>query len=260
MRRDGRRARPPRHLAAAPPPPDGLRRRRTMVAGFVLMAIGVACWVPNAQQIARRHDAVAAYDALAPAGAGDVDWAELRAANPDVVAWCRVEGAGIDLPVCQAKDDDPHRWLARDLWGGKSPAGTPYVDHRAGAESPHVLCYGHHLAGTGGMFSALGDCHAQDAFDRTLAGGLAWSTPQSSVRLRPLCASVVDQEDALVQRFDFAGVAELRAWLAGLVARSTAKATDAEALAATATRAVTLVTCSSDVAGQRGRTVVTFAA
>ena len=176
-----------------------------------------------------------------------------------VTAWCSVPSAGIDLPVCQATDEDPSFWLAHDLWGSEPAAGTPYLDHRTNADATHVLCYGHHLMGVGGMFSVLQRCHEQEAFDRTLADGLLWSTPGSgTVRMRPLCASVVDMDDASVQRFDFEGTRAFRSWLDGQLRRSSAKATDATDTARGASRAVTLVTCSSDLAGQRERTVVTF--
>ena len=50
----------------------------------------------------------------------------------------------------------------------------------------------------------------------------------------------------------------LREWLRRLVVESAATVSDADELEAQATRAVTLVTCSSDISGLRDRTLVVF--
>lgn len=232
-------------------------------AGAVLVSAGLAFALLGANEVATRGKAVSSYATLAEERAredagGGIDWDGLVAANQATCAWVEVPGAGIDLPVMQAADDDPDFWLAHDLWGEPSPAGTPYVDHRARAGSQHLLCYGHHLAGTGGMFSALRRCHEQACFDHTLAGGLVWSTPSGTARLEPLCASVVDMEDPRPQRFSFSGDTELRDWLSSVLADATARSPRAEAALAGARRAVTLVTCASELSGQRWRTAVTF--
>ena len=239
--------------------------RARPIVGATLAVLGLALASLSLPVIISRECAVAAYvelaDEVADSEEEAVDWGSLLAANPSVVAWCRVNGTSIDLPVCQASDEDPAFWLTHDLWGGESPAGTPYVDHRATASSRHLLCYGHHLAGTGGMFSDVYRCHEQDEFDGVLSGGLVWSTPDGGeLRMRTLCASTQDMAFGDVQRFDFESTGEFRSWLDGMCNRSTAKVTDAGKLASSASRAITLVTCSSDLTGQRDRTLVTFVA
>lgn len=244
--------------------------RTGRVIGLMLLVAGIVTAFVGAHGLLEQSTAIAAYERLAHEAlvTGDdstktdaIDWDALLSANPDIVAWCCVEGTSIKLPVCRARDEDPEFWLSHDLWGNDSPAGTLYVDHRANAQSQHVLCYGHHLAGTGGMFSELYRCHEQEEFDRVLTGALLWSTPDGkTVRLRPLCASVVDKNDADIQRFSFDSEIELRYWLQAISRRSTANNTVPKLLVAGATRAVTLVTCSSEVGGRRERTVITFAA
>ena len=237
--------------------------------GVLLAVAGLALAVAGTLEIASQTRAAGAYGQLATTSsaavgadedeADAIDWEGLLATNPSVVAWCRIEGTDISLPVCQATDESPEHWLTHDLWGNESPAGTPYIDHRATAESQHVLCYGHHLTGTGGIFSELYRCHEQDEFNRILAGDLLWSTPHGgTVRLRPLCASVVDKDDAVIQRFDFESEAEFHLWLSKALAHSTARSEEAYALASMTPRAITLVTCASDLGGQPGRTVITF--
>lgn len=237
--------------------------RRTL--GTCVTLAGIALVLVTTPSLVAQEASVAAYERLADDATdntdGGIDWDALLATNPQISAWCAVPGASIALPVCQATDEDPSFWLTHDLWGSESAAGAPYVDHRTNADATHVLCYGHHLTGIGGMFSELQRCHEQEVFDHALADGLLWSTPESgAVHMRALCASVVDMDDDVVQHFEFADTPTLRSWLATRVQRSSAQAINANAVAQSASRAVTLVTCSSDLAGQRQRTVVTFVA
>ena len=239
--------------------------------GALLAAAGIAIAIAGGSNVASQKRATEVYEELetvkitvteADGEEPDaINWDSLLATNPDVVAWCQVEGTDIDLPVCQASDEEPEHWLTHDLWDDESPAGTPYVDHRASAESRHILCYGHHLAGTGGMFSQLYRCHEQSEFDRILTGDLLWSTPDGeTAKLHPLCACVVDKDDSNIQRLSFDNDADFRTWLGDILVRSTACGADATELVATARKAITLATCASDLSGRPERTVVTFVA
>lgn len=186
-----------------------------------------------------------------------IDWDALRDINEQVVAWVDIEDADISLPVCQAEADAPDYYLTHDLWGNESVAGCLYVDCRADAHARHALVYGHHLTGTGGMLSALYACADQDVFDELLSGDVLWLTPEGGKRrLHPLCALAVDQSCDDVQCFDFEDEASFRTWLQALCGKASAWAPDAELHASRATCAVSLVTCSSLLSGQRGRTVV----
>jgi hypothetical protein len=163
--------------------------------------------------------------------------------------------------VCQATDEDPGWWLAHDLWSEESPAGVPYIDHRTYADAWHVICYGHHLPVTGGMFSEIYQCYDQTEFDRVLTVDLLWSTPMGgTVRLRPLCAMRQDMSYEQIQRFDFEDDGSFREWLETIIDDSTARVSGDEGLVARASRAVSVVTCSSDLPGQRDRTILVFVA
>lgn len=241
-----------------------LARRTMAIAGIVLALYG-------AHGLATQWQAIRSYDELARETAAamqdrigpesNVDWDHLLAMSSFVVAWCRIECTAIDLPVCQATDDDPGHWLGHDLWDNDSPAGVPYIDHRTGASSRHVLCYGHHLAATGGMFSELSPCHEQREFDSVFGRDLLWSTPDgSTAQLRSLCASKVEEDDTahpeptLRRRRGLPRMARRhpRSVKRPLVRRASPHPR--------ATRAITLVTCSSNIAGQRECAVVTFVA
>lgn len=231
------------------------------VIGALLVALGLAAAAFGLWPLVADRATEARYEGLASevVTEGGVDWDALLGSVPGCVAWVEVGNTPISYPVMQATAADPTYWLHHDAWGDPSGEGCPFVDHRTTPDSSRVLVYGHHLGTTHKVFSDLYDCHDQARFD-TL-GELTWVTPaRGATRLRPLCALVVDESDPLVQELGETGVASTRAWLAEILARSSARAGDADELAATSVRAVALVTCSSLTPGQDARTVVVFVA
>jgi sortase B len=111
------------------------------------------------------------------------------------------------------------------------------------------------------MFSEIYRCYDQTEYDRTLTGDLLWSTPMGgTVRLRPLCAMRQDMSYEQIQRFDFEDDGSFREWLETIIDDSTARVSGDEGLVARASRAVSVVTCSSDLPGQRDRTILVFVA
>lgn len=174
----------------------------------------------------------------------------------DMVAWVTVDGIGVDLPV--ATGSHGFSWyLNHDLWGNESELGCPFLDPRCpSTEAPHVLVYGHHMSFTNVMFSPLHRCYRQDAFD-TL-GECTWTTTQGTTMMVPLCALSVDQDYADILRFSFRDDEDLRQWISNLVDQASARADNAHLMASRSTRILTLVTCSSEISGQRWRTLVLF--
>ncbi|MFR4802289.1 MAG: hypothetical protein ACLT98_02495 [Eggerthellaceae bacterium] len=111
---------------------------------------------------------------------------------------------------------------------GRSPVPLPRPALQA--DGRHALVYGHHLNFDGEMFTYLRDAWRQEKLD-TL-GDMRWSTPaEGTVSLHPAFSMSVDKSFADIQRFDFNGTAELRAWLslAQATARRTAAARFAQA-------------------------------
>lgn len=78
----------------------------------------------------------------------------LYAENPDLVGWLMVEGAHIDYPVMQTKDD-PEHYLRLNFNGEFDWSGTPFVDYRCDVlpeRSFNTIIYGHN-----GVFRYLFD-------------------------------------------------------------------------------------------------------
>ncbi|NCC77485.1 MAG: class B sortase, partial [Clostridia bacterium] len=80
--------------------------------------------------------------------------AEVRAQNPDAVAWLTIPGTRIDDPVVCGTDND--FYLKHDYLGNKDIAGAIYQDFRnAGSFSGrHSILYGHNMK-DGSMFHNL---------------------------------------------------------------------------------------------------------
>ena len=193
------------------------------------------------------------------------DWGALHEVNQSVAAWVSVQGTDIDLPVVATHSQKDQDWyLTHDLWGRTSCSGTPFLDRRCeGANARHVCAYAHHMTSTSGMFSQLQEAYLQERFDRL--GSLMWETPEGLVRAEPLCALRVDASWQEIQRFDWGSavrdgggqddVADFRTWLEGIAAQADALSPQASQMLANVTRCITLVTCSSDFAMQRWRTL-----
>ena len=158
----------------------------------------------------------------------------------------------------QASDDEPERWLHHAPDGSADPEGSVFLDSRCSTSAAHALAYGHHVGDTGRMLSDLHRAYEQATFD--LVGELTLYVRETcEVRtLAPAFAMSVDESFADIQRFGFPDGQSLREWLSSLLARASAASGAADALVASATSAVTLVTCSSERAGQRSRTLLTF--
>lgn len=214
----------------------------------------------------KAYDELAASSASTPSAAFDgdpgIDWAGLLAQNPECVAWLSVDGTAIDYPVVKPGNGKAHDYyLSHGFWGSQDATGCPYLDRRCDADGIHMLVFGHRMGFSGRMFSPIWDAYEQDRFDAL--GDASWSTPASgTAAFEPFCALRVPAgfEDIQVFDADLDSEGQLGDWLRGLAAQSSAKADDWEAMADSATRALTLVTCSEAWFGSPERTLLVFAA
>lgn len=228
-----------------------------VILGATAIALGIAMVLLPLYEVA----AMRGLASDARADDGSVDLAVVADEHPEAKSWLTVLGAGIDLPVAQATDDTPEWFLRHSLDGTWSIAGTPFIDHRTFGDATHVIVYGHHLSLTGGSFSEIFDTWRQDRFDAVLSEGAVWQTSSGgSTQLQALCALEVDADYTPIQVFAWTSIDDYRSWLHDLAASASARAAGWEELAGTATRDVTLVTCSSTYSGQRGRCLVILVA
>lgn len=244
----------------------GRNHRILTVVGVVLVAAGIVVGASGLRAVGDDASVASDYreaaDALAPSSAAQSaaadPWADLLATNPDVIAWLRVGGTTIDLPVTMGTSADPDWYLSHDLWGRRSDTGNPYVDFRCEPSDTVVTVYGHRTNERSYMFHDLAGCFDQDEFDGL--GTLTWETRDGeTLAFEPLCSARLDASDQTWQRFGLMGTGELGAWLQGGCSKSVAKAVDWENECDHARRAIVLVTCSGRwLFGARSRTVTVF--
>lgn len=192
-----------------------------------------------------------------------IDWAGLKKRNADIRAWMRVSSNGTDIsqPVVYPSGSKASGWyLKHGLDNESTLLGVPFIDQRDGdkAGNLNLLVYGHHFAGSTKMFSSLNKANEQASFDKV--GSLTWSTEDGGDETYvPVMAMAVDKTYQKVQRFGITDVDYLRTWLRSMEGDATAKAKDADAIIAKATKVVTTVTCESDQPNEPGRVLVVFA-
>ena len=84
----------------------------------------------------------------------DVNWADLRKTNPDVVGWIYLKDSNIDYPIVQGDDNDRYLHILFD--GSYGNSGTLFTDCATLApfRQFNTVVYGHHMK-DGSMFGNL---------------------------------------------------------------------------------------------------------
>ena len=74
-----------------------------------------------------------------------INFEELRAVNPDVVAWLRVDGTNVNYPIVQTSDND--FYLNHDITKNPKASGWTFMDYRNSIDmsDDNTIFYGHNL-------------------------------------------------------------------------------------------------------------------
>lgn len=192
-------------------------------------------------------------------GRADIDWQRLIALNPDTVGWLAVGGTPIEYPIVRPHSaDEEDFYLTHGIDREPSLEGTPYLDIRSEVNGQHLLLFGHHvILDRTAQFSPI-----YQAFNQEVLDGISqarWLSPQTAPEVfHPLMALKVPETFAPIQRFRFEGDEDLRSWLRDLLDQAGSCVQNGDGLAARATRALTLCTCSAERAGGSDRTLMLF--
>ena len=255
---------------AVPPVPAGVRGqapaqsrrgRGTTIAAVILMIVGVALLAvalgmyltsQHNYQVGKDEYAALAANVTEDAATSEpiVDFATLKATNPEVVGWVQIPGTPVNYPVAQHADND--YYLEHTFTGQYNLAGSVFMDYRSHADLSDrtTVVYGHHLK-NGEMFAKVADYSDQAQFD-TL-GDVYYVTDDGQVHvLSALCCMVVDGGDVDAVRTDFADDADFASYVQSLVDRSSARA--AGASSAGVGHVYLLSTCSYE--RQNDRTIL----
>jgi len=96
---------------------------------------------------------------------------ELRAINPEVIAWLTVFGTNIDYPV--TRGDDNMKYVNTNAEGSYSLSGSIFLDERNSKDFSDFnnILYGHHMEKKA-MFGDIGEFSGKEMFDSRLYGNL----------------------------------------------------------------------------------------
>ncbi|MBR5519560.1 MAG: class B sortase [Clostridia bacterium] len=81
-----------------------------------------------------------------------LDWAGLKAVNPDIVAWIWQSGTTINYPVLKSDTNDEYLYTTYNFKYSK--LGSIFLDWRSSLDAKNPVIYGHN-AGNGMMFATL---------------------------------------------------------------------------------------------------------
>lgn len=137
---------------------------------LVLMLMTGAYAVWDTQQMLTAADA-GQYALYRPEPDAPLSFEELRAINPEVIAWLHIDHTGIDYPVLHAADN--RKYLSMDAFGKPSGGGSIFLDYRNQPDFTDFnnLLHGHFMAG-GRMFGDLARFEQQDFFEQNHTGSL----------------------------------------------------------------------------------------
>lgn len=129
----------------------------------------------------------------------NVDWAALKAANPDTVAWVYIPGTKISYPVVQGTDND--YYLTHDFDGEAgwlANYGAVFMDYR---NNPNwsdqcYFIYGHHM-NDGSMFAGIVDLTDQARFNECRTVYLL--SPNGNFKLRTFALAHCSADDEIVR-------------------------------------------------------------
>ena len=129
----------------------------------------------------------------------NVDWAALKAANPDTVAWVYIPGTKISYPVVQGTDND--YYLTHDFDGDAgwlANYGAVFMDYR---NNPNwsdqcYFIYGHHM-NDGSMFAGIVDLTDQARFNECRTVYLL--SPNGNFKLRTFALAHCSADDEIVR-------------------------------------------------------------
>ena len=232
------------------------RHRASRVLANLLLLVGVALlvaagviWVQNNQRYQQNEENNAKLAVYAKLPEGDdgppeIDWAALKAVNPQVVGWVYIPNTVVNYPVYQGTDNE--YYLDHSAYGEYSYGGQIFMDYlntSPGMVDEQTIVYGHHQR-NGSMFKTVADMADQATFDGVET--VWYCTEQQTYELEPLMLYKTVGTDETVRQFTFPTTDDFRSYLAGKLASASAARSDAADLVASTEHVLTLSTCQYD--------------
>ena len=166
-----------------------------------------------------------------------VDFASLRAVNPEIAAWLTIDGTNINYPVTQHSDND---YYLHHLFNGEyNSSGCLFMDcqNPSDISGRHTIIYGHHMD-NGTMFQNLMYYKNQLFYNEHPTAQLITSNGSFTIEI---FAGYVADVDSDAWELDFTSDEDFEDWLASAMERS---AFEGKVIPTIADKIITLSTCS----------------
>ena len=203
----------------------GSRRGSTvlLVAGIVLLVVALGMLAHYALEYIsgdKQYDEYVQYgmsdevaDAILkgePDVVLDIDWASLRAINPEIIGWIKVPGTKIDYPIAQHDDNEYYLEATFDYTEGRF--GTIFLDYESSPtfNDYHSIIYGHNML-NGSMFATFADFVEEDYFREHQDFLLA--TPDGGTWHLKAVSVVVAEGDEKLRQTYFSSRAEFESYV-----------------------------------------------
>jgi sortase B len=218
-----------------------------IAAGVVLLLVAAGMWGYAQWQYSQQdaeNDKLSQYVTVSDDGstAPVVDWAGLKAVNPEVCGWIQIPGTVISYPVYQHSDNE--YYLRHTAEGDYSIGGQVFLDYKntnPGMVDQQSIIYGHHLK-NGAMFKQVADMDQQGFFDTIKT--VWYVTEDQTYELEPLLVYYTDANDTTVRQFSFSSQSDFQSYLNGLLGKAVTKTADAEQIVGGTSKVLTMSTCN----------------
>lgn len=145
----------------------------TAAVFFLLFALGVYALL-DTHMVNKSAEVDEEIAALAPDDESTVDFSELKAVNPEIIGWIKINDTNINYPIMQTTDNS--KYLVHNYRDEYSTSGGIFVDTRNNEFSDDfTIIYGHRMDGSL-MFGSIADFSDQEFFNNHQAGVLYTST------------------------------------------------------------------------------------
>ncbi len=219
-----------------------------MLGGGIYYGYSQWCYYDQSQnnsklaQFATIPDAQTDNDGDETNGAPEVDWAGLKAINPEVVGWLQMPGTPVNYPVYHTDNND--RYLRHNAEGKWSIGGQVFMDcdnKEPGLVDYQTVLYGHHLK-DGTMFYHFFLLNDQDKFNKTKT--IWYVTEQKAYELEPLFVYYTQPEDIDVRKVSFANDQEFHEYLQQRLQKAVTRRSDADQIIPRLKHVMTMSTCN----------------
>lgn len=229
------------------------RLRKVLVVIFLLVAVGCALylvwyyyWMPQEDETVKSEKRFQITEEPEDADeplVNPIDFDALKAINPEVCAWIRIEGTHIDYPIVQSGTDE--EYYLDHSWEGKySTAGAVFIQTYNSADFTdyNTVIYGHRMgSGNETMFH---DVHNYMDMDYLKDHQNIMIYTREHVRSYKVFAAVVYDDRLLPVSFDFSEESGRQTFLDSLYASQDVRNQVVEDRKVTAEeKIITLSTC-----------------